>query len=198
MPLLSRTQRGTATSPASLASIAGLSNLPAGLYEITATVYFSGAAPTVSQPAVPATGVAQYNNNAFPVVVTVSGGTVSGIAVNGTATGLTTGAINVPTNGTITLTYTVAPTWVWAAAPSVEVAPIVGVDDDNFFLFVDGAIGPAILAPAVLNQPNTERFIAQVVSSITIGTGGGGTTGSIYRASITANPVSAMSEIPVT
>jgi len=70
----------------------------------------------IAAPAVPASGVAQYNNTGQPVTVTVTGGTVTGIAVNGTATGLTSGPILVPANGTITLTYSVAPTWTWATS----------------------------------------------------------------------------------
>lgn len=68
-------------------------------------------------PAVPASTVPQYNNTGSAVVVTVSGGTVTVIAVSGVTTGLTTGAIYVPAGGTITLTYSVAPTWTWAAVP---------------------------------------------------------------------------------
>lgn len=74
------------------------------------------AVPAVT-PAVPGTGVAQYSNSSQPVIVTVTGGTVTVIAVNGVTTGLTTGAIYVPTGGTITLTYSVAPTWAWATVP---------------------------------------------------------------------------------
>lgn len=69
----------------------------------------------LAAPAVPASGVAQYNNFGIPVTVTVTGGTVTAIAVNGTTTGLTSGAILVPAYGTITLTYSVAPTWTWTS-----------------------------------------------------------------------------------
>jgi hypothetical protein len=71
---------------------------------------------TVVTPAVPASATAQYNNNPQGVLVTVSGGTVSQITVNGTVTGLTSGGIYVPAYGTIAVTYSVAPTWSWAAA----------------------------------------------------------------------------------
>jgi hypothetical protein len=70
----------------------------------------------ITAPAVPATGVAQYNNTGQPVTVTVSGGTVTAITVNGTATGLTSGVILVPANGTIAITYSVLPTWTWATS----------------------------------------------------------------------------------
>lgn len=63
-------------------------------------------------PAVPASGTASV-----PVwrhaAVTVTGGTVTAIAVDGTATGLTSGTVIVPSGKTITLTYTVAPSWNW-------------------------------------------------------------------------------------
>ena len=55
-------------------------------------------------------GVAATNVNSYPVVVTVAGGAVSGIKVNGATTGLTSGAFVVPGGGTITVTYTSAPT----------------------------------------------------------------------------------------
>lgn len=66
-----------------------------------------------SQPAVPATTVALANPSGLDCVVYVTGGTVSVIAVAGTATGLTSGPIFVGAGQTITLTYTVAPTWTW-------------------------------------------------------------------------------------
>ncbi len=72
----------------------------------------------VAQPAVPATTVAATNNSGVDCTVIVTGGTVSAIAVAGTATGvaLTTGQIaqfRVPAGSTITYTYTVAPTHSW-------------------------------------------------------------------------------------
>jgi hypothetical protein len=78
----------------------------------------TGPLTTVNTPAVPASTVAQYNNNNQTVAVTVTGGTVSAIAVNGVTTGLTSGTVFVPANGTITLTYTVAPVWAWAGTQS--------------------------------------------------------------------------------
>lgn len=70
--------------------------------------------PTIAQPAVPASTGTVTNNNNFPVAVTVSGGTVTVIAVNGTTIYTATGnTVIVPIGGTIGLTYSVAPTWVW-------------------------------------------------------------------------------------
>jgi hypothetical protein len=86
------------------------------------------AAQLVTTPAVPASTVAQFNPNGFPVSVTVTGGTVTGISVNGTTTGQTSGTVVVPAAGTITLTYSAAPTWTWlpygaAAGVQSEEAP---------------------------------------------------------------------------
>jgi hypothetical protein len=69
----------------------------------------------LTAPAVPATTVAYTNTTGFDVTVIVAGGTVTAIAIGGTATGLTTGLLRVPANQTITLTYSVAPTWKWFA-----------------------------------------------------------------------------------
>lgn len=73
-------------------------------------------APAVTTPAVPATTVAATNPNSFPVAVTVTGGTVTVISVNGTSSGLTSGTVIVPANGTVAITYSVLPTWSWAPA----------------------------------------------------------------------------------
>lgn len=64
-------------------------------------------------PTIPASGTALTNPFPFDCTVYVSGGTVTAIAVGGTATGLTSGAIFIPAGETITLTYSAAPTWVW-------------------------------------------------------------------------------------
>jgi len=64
-------------------------------------------------PAVPASTSALTNPFYRDAAVSVSGGTVTEIAVDGTATGLTAGTVLVPTGSTITLTYSSAPSWVW-------------------------------------------------------------------------------------
>lgn len=69
----------------------------------------------VTTPAVPSSGVAVTNTTGVDVVVFVNGGTVSAISIGGTATGIT--ATNrdfrLAAGQTITLTYSVAPTWKW-------------------------------------------------------------------------------------
>jgi hypothetical protein len=66
-------------------------------------------------PSVPATTVAHTNTFWRDCAVTVSGGTVTGIAVDGQSTGITSGTVIVPTGKSITLTYSSAPSWNWVA-----------------------------------------------------------------------------------
>lgn len=64
-------------------------------------------------PSVPASTTAYTNQYGYPCMVSVYGGTVTAIAIDAVATGLTSGAFMVAPSETITLTYSVAPTWVW-------------------------------------------------------------------------------------
>jgi hypothetical protein len=69
----------------------------------------------LTPPSVSATTVALVNPFPYSVIVYVSGGTVSQVAIDGTNTGLTSGGFRVNPGGSIKLTYTVAPTWTWNA-----------------------------------------------------------------------------------
>lgn len=65
-------------------------------------------------PAIPASGTALTNPFPFDCDVFVNGGTVTSIAIGGTATGATNGPIPLPAGQSITLTYSVVPTsWNW-------------------------------------------------------------------------------------
>lgn len=80
------------------------------------TQSFSFGAPAVAQPAVPASASAAQNVNAFPVQVVISGGTATVTTVNGVMVGTGDGTYTVPAYGSISVTYSVAPAWVWSAA----------------------------------------------------------------------------------
>jgi Pectate lyase superfamily protein len=67
----------------------------------------------ITAPSMPASGVAQSNIYGADATVFVTGGTVSIIAVNGTTTGLTSGAIPLGPNASITITYSSTPSWQW-------------------------------------------------------------------------------------
>lgn len=68
----------------------------------------------VAPPAIPATTVAYRNVFWRDAAVTIVGGTVTVIAVDGTATGVTSGTVIVPAGKNIAITYSVVPTsWNW-------------------------------------------------------------------------------------
>jgi hypothetical protein len=71
----------------------------------------NGGTPASQSISVGASPFTFTNVNPVPELVTVTGGTVSQITVNGVNTGLTSGTFTLPSAGsTITVTYTVAPT----------------------------------------------------------------------------------------
>jgi hypothetical protein len=86
---------------------------------------FNLAAPTVSSPAVPATTVAATNSTGTVVAVTITGGTLTSVVVNGSQAGTTAGTYLVPVGGTISITYSVAPTWAWAL-PAISASVTAG------------------------------------------------------------------------
>ena len=72
------------------------------------------AAPAVTTPAVPLTTVTAPNTSIGPVSVTITGGTLTAVKVNTVQVGTTAGTYTVPVGGTISITYSAAPTWAWA------------------------------------------------------------------------------------
>lgn len=74
-----------------------------------------------------ASTVASTNPNPVPVNVTVTGGTVTVIAVGGVVTGLTTGTFLIPPGGTITITYSVAPTFTMSDVAPAGLPTVTGV-----------------------------------------------------------------------
>lgn len=67
----------------------------------------------VASPTVPATTVALRNTYWRDATVYITGASVTAIAVDGATLGITSGMVRVPSGKNITLTYSVAPTWVW-------------------------------------------------------------------------------------
>ncbi len=79
---------------------------------------YSGTGGKPSTPGIPASTTPLVNNTGYDATVFITGGTVSAIAIGGTATGITLATsviaqFRVPANQSITLTYSVAPTWLW-------------------------------------------------------------------------------------
>jgi hypothetical protein len=71
----------------------------------------------VTTPTFPASATAVTNTTGFRVVVGIKGGTSSAVAVNGVASVLaaTPATVVLDPGGTVSVTFTVAPTWTWAA-----------------------------------------------------------------------------------
>jgi ribosomal protein L37AE/L43A len=86
---------------------------------------FALAAATVSTPAVPLTTVPVTNSTGTVVAVTITGGTLTFVYVNGVQAGTTAGTYLVPVAGTISVTFSVAPTWAWAL-PAVSAGAVAG------------------------------------------------------------------------
>jgi hypothetical protein len=66
-----------------------------------------------STPAVPSSGTPVTNSSPLPATVVITGGTVSNVVVNAVSVGTGDGTYTVPAGQSITLTYSVAPTWTW-------------------------------------------------------------------------------------
>ncbi|WP_197085256.1 glycosyl hydrolase family 28-related protein [Saccharothrix sp. ST-888] len=75
--------------------------------------YLDRAPGVFAAPAVPASGAVFQSPAWRDAMVCISGGTVTGVAVDGVATGLTSGPFLLPSGRTIALTYTVTPAWTW-------------------------------------------------------------------------------------
>lgn len=84
-----------------------------GPVEAATTLTFLGQTLASPAPAVPGSTTAYTNYFPGPFDVTVAGGSVTGVAVNGTTLLTGDGTVTVPPAGTITLTYSVTPTWTW-------------------------------------------------------------------------------------
>lgn len=113
---------GTAQT-AGIANLTAVASLAAGT-TLMAPINGSSA---ISTPSVPASTVAQSNPNPFTAKVVITGGTMTNVSVNGVTQGTGAGTYLVPAFGTITLTYTVAPTWAWTNARTLSTAPGAGI-----------------------------------------------------------------------
>ncbi|MGF7229609.1 MAG: glycosyl hydrolase family 28-related protein [Candidatus Saccharibacteria bacterium] len=75
--------------------------------------YLDQAPGFVAAPSVPASTTTLRNPFWRDAAVTIAGGTVTAIKVDGNTIGSTSGMVMVPSGRNISITYTVAPTWTW-------------------------------------------------------------------------------------
>lgn len=167
------------------------------------TSYDSGGG--FSTPAVPASGTPVTNTSPLPATVVVSGGTGTNVAVNGIAQGTFDGTYTVPAGGTISLTYTVAPTWAWVlqtafgAQAYLHVSAFAGTDvtvtiqdsaDNSSFANVTGlsfaqVTGGVPLAQriATSNTATIRRYLRAITTT------SGGFTSVTFAVVINRNPI---------
>jgi hypothetical protein len=148
-------------------------------YVMAEVVTVNGANPAPSQPAVPATGVAQQNANSYPVSVVIgaNGATITNVSVNGITVGAAAGTYAVPAFGSISIAYAVAtPTWVWSYAGAQVTTTAAGIRISHEVGDLDVGLG-ALIEPGAyqrLNKFQDELFAVsadanpQTVSIITL------------------------------
>jgi hypothetical protein len=98
---------------------------------------------SLTAPSVPASTVTATNNYHGSVDVAISGGTVTFVFVNGVQVATTTGVtVTVPAHGTISITYSIAPTWTWTGSVALEIGAggAISVPKDVGFLVPAGTI----------------------------------------------------------
>jgi hypothetical protein len=99
-------------TPINKSANARIFGLRDGDMQFTSFFEFAG---TVSAPGVPASTTPLISTYNIPVLVTLTGGTLSNVTINGVTAGTAAGTYVLPAYGTITLTYGSAPTWTWKA-----------------------------------------------------------------------------------
>lgn len=84
----------------------------------------------IQQPAVPASTVTTTNTSGQTAFVTVIGGTVTSINVNGAQVATGTGfTATVPNGATIAVTWSATPTWYWSTfTPAVPASTVAAVN----------------------------------------------------------------------
>jgi hypothetical protein len=103
---------------------AGTYTVPGGgtivlTYTVAPTWAWTLAGATVAAtPAVPATTVPVLNNTGYNASVVITAGTMTQVIIGGVQMGTGAGTYTVPANETISLTYSVAPTWAWTVLVS--------------------------------------------------------------------------------
>jgi hypothetical protein len=122
-------------------------------YIMAEVVTVNGTNPAPSQPAVPASTVAAQNVNSYPVTVVVTGGAATVTSVNGITVGAGDGTFTVPAYGSIAVTYTVAPTWLWSYAGPQVTTTAAGIRISHEVGDLDVGLG-ALIEPGAYQRLN--------------------------------------------
>jgi hypothetical protein len=106
--------------PVTYAGAAALGDLLVAAANGQVAKYTPQDAAGIVTPAVPASLTPVVNNTAQNAWVTIIGGTMTVVKVNTTTVGTGAGLYFLPVGASITLTYSVAPTWEWDGAGSTH------------------------------------------------------------------------------
>jgi len=162
--------------------------LTAGLRTDTAATNGTGvdSAGGLATPSVPASGAPVKNTSSIPVTVVITGGTMTAVVINGVTVGSGAGTYTLPAGQSITLTYTVAPTWTWTAVTAfgaqayLQVTAFTGTDvtvkiqdsaDNSSFADVTGLTFTATTAAhttqriATANTATIRRYLRAVTTT---------------------------------
>jgi hypothetical protein len=103
-------------------------------------------ASAVSNPGVPSSTTPLVSTYNFYVLVTITGGTLTNVSINGVTAGTGDGTYLLPPLGTITLTYSVAPTWNWVAVGTEHnaLSPLSRNDQIAMYFRGTGAVGQPV------------------------------------------------------
>jgi hypothetical protein len=77
----------------------------------------------------PASTTVVQNTTGQNVDVTITGGTLTSVVVNGVQAGTTAGSYSLPPGGSISITYSVAPTWAWTDPINLSGAPFTAAEN---------------------------------------------------------------------
>lgn len=108
----------------------------------------------VSTPGVPLTTVPLVSTVNQPVQVTITGGTMTNVTINGSTVGTGAGTYTLPALGTIVMTYTVAPTWNWFSLGVAHQAFSPLIRGDSQAMYFRGTTLLNVAAMCVSKQDN--------------------------------------------
>lgn len=89
-----------------------IGGLRSGDWQFTSFFEYNG---TVSTPGFPLTNTNVISTYNYPVLVSLTAGTISSVKINGVQVGTTDGVYVLPPLATINITYTGSPAWTWTA-----------------------------------------------------------------------------------
>lgn len=167
------------------------------------------------QPAVPASTTAYTNSTGQSAQVTVTGGTVTSITVNGTQVATATNyTATVPAGETIAITYSAAPAWYWSpftpAVPASGTAAVNTTGQNLTVILASGTVTAVTVNGTTVAASSPANVMLPAGESITLtysaapvwawmnfpDLSGTASTGTAYAGSNTATGYSPVNDLP--